>query len=469
MKIRRKIEPRMMKVTESDTKKQFSRVMLTGCLLLAGVGGCNEHGDAVNPDGNGGITGVGIPNGTAVASTIGAAGGTISSADNLVTLTIPAGALSKDTEISIQSITNEAPNGLGQAYRFSPDGTTFARPASLTFRYDPRTVSANNPDAFRVATQGADRRWYRTAKVAVDTASHTITAAMPHFSDWSAYQLAVMKDTELKGADYVELGASTDLSLGIYNELIVFESKEAGEDLEVEDVQWEVAGGAVNGSVKASGKKDETLLAEFYSAVYRAPGKNPASNPVTVVANVKFKGKQGKFQVIKQILVGKDYYRGTFAGAPFDMEHLYFTHQGGSLIISGYNENPDQSMHLLIGETDTLAPNRIYRYTESVNTGAWGEFTRTYAGNEGGWISAHADCPRGIRVSPDGVTITQISLVNGIEYVQGHFAGTYYNRTAACPVGLRSAPIEGEFRIRNSRDGGRKPADFAKFKGNRHP
>lgn len=70
-----------------------------------------------------------------------------------------------------------------------------------------------------------------------------------------------------------------------------------------------------------------------------------------------------------------------------------------------------------------------------------------------------------MRVSPGGVTITQISIVNGVEYIQGHLSGTFYMRQAACPVGLQSSPIEAEFRIKNTFKTGRKAAGVVNFKG----
>ena len=55
-----------------------------------------------------------IPNGIPVSKTIGSGGGTVS-IDGAVEIEIPAGALSADTEITIQPVTNNAPNGNGNA------------------------------------------------------------------------------------------------------------------------------------------------------------------------------------------------------------------------------------------------------------------------------------------------------------------------------------------------------------------
>src|SRR5687768_430852 len=91
--------------------------------------GCSSDEPAGPPgtNGNGGTpTAVGIAMGAPSELTIGAAGGRLASSDGKLTLVIPPGALASDTRITIQPISNNAPLGLGTAYRFTPDGGQFA-------------------------------------------------------------------------------------------------------------------------------------------------------------------------------------------------------------------------------------------------------------------------------------------------------------------------------------------------------
>lgn len=443
------------------------RKLLVVFLFLAGLFGCKEKDNTVDPTNSnmGGATEIGMPDGTLVSKRIGTAGGTIVSADNQVVLRIPAGALLKETEISIQPITNKAPNGMGAAYRFSPDGTIFAKPASLTFNYDPRKVSVNSPEVFRIATQGTDRRWQYMTEMVVDTNAHTISTQMPHFSDWTAYELFMIENITLGGENFVELGASVDVELFFANTLEPLGVSFEEDKIEIAEVRFRVAGGSANGSIAANGPGESQNMGIAYSAKFTAPSKNPLSNPVTVIADITLKGNKAKLQAVKQILIGKDYFRGVFAGTPFDWENLTFLTTGNRVALAGYNENPSQSLHVQINDVNLAAPNRTYPYAEKANQSAWAEFTKSYSGPGGGWLSAHADCPKGMRVSPGGVSITQISIVNGVEYIQGHLSGTFYMRQAACPVGLQSSPIEAEFRIKNTFNSGRQPAGMANFKG----
>ena len=72
-------------------------------------------------------TGFGMPDGQLVSKEIGPAGGTIISDDGRVGLIFPADALTANTTISIQPITNLAPNGAGKAYDFEPSGIQFKK------------------------------------------------------------------------------------------------------------------------------------------------------------------------------------------------------------------------------------------------------------------------------------------------------------------------------------------------------
>ncbi|SEJ73080.1 hypothetical protein SAMN05216327_117135 [Dyadobacter sp. SG02] len=447
---------------------KIRRKVLVVFLFLGGLLGCKDNDSEVNPgNGNGGgATEVGIPNGDVATKRIGTAGGTITSSDNQVTLTIPAGALSKETEISIQPITNEAPNGLGLAYRFSPDGTAFTKPASLTFHYDSRRAAS--PDAFRIATQGTDRRWYHTSKVTVDRNARTITTEMPHFSDWTAYEMFMIEDLSLQGADYVELGASIDLQVLFAN--LVIPIKLPGEtetpNIEMEHIEFSVLGGSANGSIKATGGRKFTDAGDAYPARFTAPSANPPSNPVTVVADVTLKGTNAKIQLVKQILIGKDYFRGTFDGKPYNWENLVFAKTDDALLIGGWNDNPAQSLNIELHHVNFDAPNRLYAYGALVDTEAWAEFSETYSNTGGGFISSNFDCVReAMRVSPGGVNITQISIINGVEYIQGTITGTFYNLPGPCPAALRPKDVTGEFRIRNTAGNGRQTGKFANFKG----
>ncbi len=100
----------------------------------------------------------GTPTGTAVTQSVDGTGGKVSSADGRLDVVIPTGALAAATPITIQPITNTAPNGLQDGDRLLPEGTTFARPVTLTFHLS--DGQASGIGSTWIATQHADGLWY---------------------------------------------------------------------------------------------------------------------------------------------------------------------------------------------------------------------------------------------------------------------------------------------------------------------
>lgn len=100
------------------------------CILLCMVVGCaNEPiSDPKNPEGEA-LTRV-------AQKKVGSEGGTISTDD--LTLSIPAGALEAEVEITIEKAVN-VPSGfqtVSTAYRFLPTGLKFTKPVPITFKYE---------------------------------------------------------------------------------------------------------------------------------------------------------------------------------------------------------------------------------------------------------------------------------------------------------------------------------------------
>lgn len=134
-------------------------------------------------------TGVGTPTGTATSKLIGASGGNITSADGSAELVIPAGALSANTTITLQPITNTCPAGITSAFRFSPNGLHFNQPATLTFHYPDSVLKNTIPALMGIAVQDSNGYWKVASKVNNDTIAHTISASIVHFTDYSPMDL----------------------------------------------------------------------------------------------------------------------------------------------------------------------------------------------------------------------------------------------------------------------------------------
>lgn len=273
--------------------------MVCGLLMLLAAS-CQQPDKTTDPAPESGTpTELGQPMGAAVSKSIGPAGGTIALPDGKLTLVFPAGALSRETTISIQPIENKAPGGTGLAYRFGPDGAQFAKPVQLTWRYRPEDLAGTAPEALGIAFQGSDRVWMGTTNVTVDKNARTLTASLPHFSDWSIYEQYFMTPTE------AALAPGETVQLDVFYQP---GRREANPDRpDPDDLitplvearkmdRSQVKNWRVNGQ-DLGGRFDEnsgalTVLNEGASATYRAPNKVPATpyNPVAVSVELVMKG-----------------------------------------------------------------------------------------------------------------------------------------------------------------------------------
>ena len=132
-------------------------------------------------------TAQGTPIGPPATASIGSAGGSLTSPDGLLTLTVPAGTVPGSTSFTIQPITNLAPGGVGTAYLLKPEGTTFKQPVTLTFKADQALAAGHALDRLTVSTQESQGYWLRVPGTTVkrDAVAKTVSATTQHFSGWT--------------------------------------------------------------------------------------------------------------------------------------------------------------------------------------------------------------------------------------------------------------------------------------------
>lgn len=229
-------------------------------------------------------TPVGNVYGQATTATIGAQGGVVTTPDGKVQVTIPAGALSANTTISLQPVENMSPGGIGLNYRLLPHGSQFAKPVTIRFSYAKYTDSVSVPDALAIAFQDEDGMWKIPQGSTVDKVSKTVTVQTSHFSDWG-----LMKYLSLEPVWWA-LMTGERLTLRVVKYV------------EVDDKLGVVYKGTTEGPVAVMGKAtplDESMIGEWKragggnltpngnTALYVAPAELPAQNPVAVSVQLK--------------------------------------------------------------------------------------------------------------------------------------------------------------------------------------
>ncbi|MBO9732659.1 MAG: hypothetical protein J7623_28710 [Chitinophaga sp.] len=182
-----------------------------------------HHDDTVKPQPpskDGVVCEKGIIKGAPTSKRIGVNGGTVTSADGQITITIPQGALSGDTTIEIQPITNTNPAGNGIAYRITPHGKIFKQPVSISFSYIYGEGEQKIPQVQGIAYQDDRGIWKSVGGGHLDTTAKKATIQTDHFSDWSEFEAMrlipgnpVLKVTETVKIRAIRYIADDDLLL----------------------------------------------------------------------------------------------------------------------------------------------------------------------------------------------------------------------------------------------------------------
>ncbi len=216
---------------------------------------------------------------------IGPSGGHLASADGVLRLQIPAGALAEEVELAIEPLTDTAPHGVGTAYRLSPEGQIFLAPVQLAFAFGPEVTSAGG---LGVAFRAAGESWRALPRREIDSASRTVRASTTHFSDWALIEMLKLEPAS------AQVAAGGTLQL----EVLFCIGEANGEEpvdllplcITLDDASelgaWEVNG--VEGGAPATG----TVTASGTRATFTAPATIPARNPVAVSVDVRSGGTQ---------------------------------------------------------------------------------------------------------------------------------------------------------------------------------
>jgi hypothetical protein len=109
------------------------------------------------------------------------------------------------TATSIISVSMPTPNlvpppppqgAVVQSYDFGPAGATFVPPLKMTLKYDPATLQPGvSPDTLYIAYWDGSQ-WQKLVST-IDTVNDTVTALVPHFTDFAVLAQATMTTTTM--------------------------------------------------------------------------------------------------------------------------------------------------------------------------------------------------------------------------------------------------------------------------------
>ena len=113
----------------------------------------------------------------------------VTPAGSSVHMVIPAGALSRATDITvlpaiINSGTNTAALVTGTAYEFGPPGTTFAAPVTVTIQYNPAAIPSGMAESTLRLFTLVNGHWVLVPGSSVNRTTHAVTGLTRHFSTY---------------------------------------------------------------------------------------------------------------------------------------------------------------------------------------------------------------------------------------------------------------------------------------------
>lgn len=472
--------------------------LVTSILVAVFFSRCSSDSDAPTPQRTDPIvTPVGEPAGGAVHTTIGQDGGVVASADGRLTVTIPAGALTTATDISIQPLSNEAPLGMGLGYRLGPEGTTFAKPVTLAFAYDDALLNGVPEDFLWIVTQAENGTWNAMLKSAVDPADHAVSVETTHFSDWAMG----------KFLDLALMPSSATLMKGQSLDLKVFgfvrdQPDEVDEDgleilaplvpivddgldylapltpippVESRFMEFRVKGWTLNGVAAPTSGANGKLSASNMHATYTAPTQKPSVNPVAVTVELEGSNKEAKktkflltsnIKIIESdyyLLVTIDgttyeYYQYGFNGSvPTDPNDVRIVNCGmdddGVMALGGtYSTGSTlaNSFVLAVEAPRVTTRSLVCHYEGGNDAVAWGQSEQSL-----GWSMDYTErtqkgdhCDSEMKCGNISLTITKYDTKD--KETVGHFSGTIYADKESYDDECKTADehtISGEFRL----------------------
>jgi hypothetical protein len=151
--------------------------LLAAVLVVAAAVACSSSDDPAG----------GTPTGTSNGhGTVGKSGGDVATSDGVLTVSVPAGALPADTQITITEIRSPAAGAIGKTFDIGPSGTQFTTPVTLKFKYSSADLSGTAATSLEVATI-VNGEWVALANGAVDTGTQIATGQTTHLSPYGVH------------------------------------------------------------------------------------------------------------------------------------------------------------------------------------------------------------------------------------------------------------------------------------------
>ena len=282
------------------------------------------------------ITPKGDTTGKLQTTVIDQTGGMAFSADSVVEIIFPAGALKTTTKIGIQAIRNQCPDSILPAYRFTPDGLKFEKQPTLVIHYPDSAVTGTYANQLGIAFQDSVGQWNVMNRTVLDSAHQKLSVAIPHFSDWATFAYMAI----FPGASSVKVGKVLTLNVG-YLPRPSDTTDLSAPMHKINSYQftnWSV--NAIPGGNQTVGNVAPTT-AGGVQALFGAPASVPSPSTVTVSVQTPV-GKTGKGLLVARVTIYDIRYDVKLTqDNTFGFAYLYQMHDEASYSIRLHNGTGD--------------------------------------------------------------------------------------------------------------------------------
>lgn len=148
---------------------------------------------------------------------VGTAGGAFTAREGVVSITVPAGALSQPTSLMVASATGAPASArllAGTAVQLAPASTTFAQPVTIGIQYDPSGVTAGNSESDLQLYELVAGAWTLVTGSTADTGKRTVNGSVSRFGTF-AVMMRQRVETISIGGDLAPVQVETTRQLSV--------------------------------------------------------------------------------------------------------------------------------------------------------------------------------------------------------------------------------------------------------------
>jgi hypothetical protein len=268
---------------------------------------------------------------------IGPEGGSLISADGVLTLQVPAGAIEHDQVFEIQEITSTLEGNNYPTYKLSPEWVKFVKPVQIHFNYQNADLRGSSADMLAPAYQDEKGIYHAPKQFINDKANKKIVVNTTHFSSWTIYdnyrlegptEVGTEGNIRIKLMTYPQIPDLTgDDSLQPWDEAKVI-SQFGYVDEKLKSAEWKITG---EGGITPEGLKC------LYTAPFDLPSTNPVLVSVSMVGKFESNGPStAKYTLLYPVTIVSDvFFTATIDGVKHNVTSPAFVKFPGSFTLTG--------------------------------------------------------------------------------------------------------------------------------------